>query len=82
MVILDPTCTHCVGTGHDGGGPCPLCKGRGRAPLPEPAPIEEWVRWMREQSNVKESLDVLARLLALHEPPIGLTELVEAKRDA
>lgn len=69
MVINKPVCTNCGGTGNDGAGVDPLCKGSGRAELAHDAPLSEWVRWIREQPDAKAGTVVLEHFLSTLAPP-------------
>ncbi len=72
MDVLDPICQNCNGIGTDGAGIDPLCKGRGRVVIGEDADIDTWVRWIREQPDVKHGVEVVQRMLALDQAPAGL----------
>ena len=74
MDVLDPICQNCNGHGNDGAGIDPLCKGHGRVPISEDADIDTWVRWIREQPDVKHGVEVLRRMGKLHTAPAGLIE--------
>lgn len=62
--LLMPLCGNCGGSGTDGGStPDPICKGTGRKALDVDSPASEWVRWIREQPDVKRGEAVLVLFL-------------------
>jgi len=81
MELKLPICGNCNGTGNDGAGKDPICKGAGRMALDDTSSVAQWLQWIREQPDVGHAGEVLALMLALRQPPAGLQELVETKRD-
>jgi len=74
MDLLDPICQNCNGHGNDGAGIDPICKGRGRVTIGKDADINAWVRWIREQPDVKHGVEVVRRMGKLEKAPDGLQE--------